>query len=157
MRCYIFVAKEWVKDAQNEARVEANLRAEASKALDASKQKNKKLTTKLTAEEKAWISAEVGLKNAQDQAEDQHKRLYLTNIELATAKQQVLELKVDLEKAKAVAQMAEEATKASKQASYDLGVQETEVRLADELAEVCRDYYKEVWLEALNLARVPAT
>ena len=36
-------------------------------------------------------------------------------------------------------------------------MQETEVRLADELAEVCRDYCKEVWMEALNLARVLAT
>ena len=27
----------------------------------------------------------------------------------------------------------------------------------DELAKVCRDYCKEVWLEALNLARVPTT
>ena len=25
------------------------------------------------------------------------------------------------------------------------------------MAKVCRDYYKEVWLEALNLAGVPAT
>jgi len=53
--------------------------------------------------------------------------------------------------------MAEESAEASKQASYELGVQETEVRLADELAEVCRDYCKEVWLEALNLAGVLAT
>ena len=51
--------------------------------------------------------------------------------------------------------MAKEAAKASKQASYELGVQETEVRLVDELAEVCTDYYKEVWLKALNLAGVP--
>ena len=29
--------------------------------------------------------------------------------------------------------------------------------MADELAKVCRDYYKEVWLEALNLAGVLAT
>ena len=36
-------------------------------------------------------------------------------------------------------------------------MQETEVRLADELAEVCKDYCKEVWLEALNLAGVPTT
>ena len=28
--------------------------------------------------------------------------------------------------------------------------------MADELVEVCRDYCKEVWLEALNLAWVPA-
>jgi len=36
-------------------------------------------------------------------------------------------------------------------------VQETEIRLTDELAEVCRDYCKEVWAKALNRARVPAT
>ena len=53
--------------------------------------------------------------------------------------------------------MAKEAAEVSKQASYELGMQETKVRLANELAEVCRDYSKEVWLEALNLAGVPAT
>ena len=53
--------------------------------------------------------------------------------------------------------MVEEAVEALKQASYKLGVRETEVRLADELVEVCRDYCKEVWLEALNLAGVIAT
>ena len=31
----VFVAEEWVKDAWNEARVEANLRAEANRALGA--------------------------------------------------------------------------------------------------------------------------
>ena len=66
-------------------------------------------------------------------------------------------LSVDLEKAKATARMAEEAVEVSKQASYELGVQETKVRLADELVEVYRDYCKEVWLEALNLAGVLAT
>ena len=33
----VFVAEEWVKDARNEARVEANLRAEANKSLGAMK------------------------------------------------------------------------------------------------------------------------
>ena len=51
--------------------------------------------------------------------------------------------------------MVKEAVEVSKQASYDLGVQETAVCLAEELAEVCRDYCKEVWMKALNLARVP--
>ena len=49
----VFVAEEWVKDAQNDARVEANLHAEANKALGTSEQKNKEFTTKLTAEERA--------------------------------------------------------------------------------------------------------
>jgi len=111
----------------------------------------------LIAEERARLSAKVGLKNAQDQAKDQRKRLYHTEIELAIAKQQILRLSADLEKVKAVAWMVEEAVKASKQASYELGVQETEVQLVDELAEVCRDYCKEVWLEALNFVEVPTT
>ena len=51
--------------------------------------------------------------------------------------------------------MAKEATEAAEQASYDRGVQETEIRLANELVEVCIDYCKEVWAEALNQARVP--
>ena len=33
----VFVAEEWVKDARNEASVEANLRAEANKSLGAMK------------------------------------------------------------------------------------------------------------------------
>ena len=40
----------------------------------------------MVAEERVRLSAEVGLKNAQDQANDQHKRLYHTEIELAMAK-----------------------------------------------------------------------
>lgn len=71
-------------------------------------------------------------------------RLYHTEIELATAKQQVLELSADLEKAKAATWVAEEAVEASKHASYELGLQEAELRLADELVEVYRDYCKEV-------------
>ena len=39
----VFRAKEWVNDTRNEARVEANLHAEANQALGASKQKNKEL------------------------------------------------------------------------------------------------------------------
>ena len=151
------MADEWVKNARNKARVETKLRAETSKALKGAEQKNQELTTKLTMEERVQKSAKVGLKNVQDQAEDQRKKLYHTEIELATAKQQVLKLKAKLQRAKDVTLMTEEAAEASKQASYDLGVQETEVCLADGLAEVCRDYCQEVWMEALNLVEVPAT
>ena len=108
----VYVAEEWVKDAQNEARVEANLRAETSKALKALKHKNQELVAKLTAEERARKSVEADLKNVQDQAEDQRKKLYLTEIELATQKQLVLGFKAELEKAKAATQMAEEAVEA---------------------------------------------
>ena len=35
----VFMAKEWVKDARNKVRVEANFRVETSKALAVAKQK----------------------------------------------------------------------------------------------------------------------
>ena len=52
--------------------------------------------------------------------------------------------------------MVKEVAKASEQKSYILGVQETEVHLIEELAEVCKDYCWEVWIEAFNLARILA-
>lgn len=150
------MAEEWVRDAHNEARVKANLRVETSKALGAAEQKNQELTVKLTTEERERRSAEADLKNAQDQAEEQCKKLHYTEIELAMAKQQVADLKVELEKAKKAARIAKEAAEAKEQKSYNLKVQETEVFLAEELAKVCRKYFQEVWTEALNLASVPA-
>ena len=60
----MFKTKEWVNDAWNEARVEANLRAETSKALGAVEQKNQELATKLIVEEKGRKNIETSLKNA---------------------------------------------------------------------------------------------
>ena len=86
------------------------------------------------------MSAEVGLKTVERQAKDQRQKLHLTEIGLATQRQLVLDLKVELQKAKEVALLAKEAAEAEKQASYLLGVEETQIRLAEELSEVCRDY-----------------
>ena len=49
--------------------------------------------------------------------------------------------------------MTEEAAEASRQAFYNLKVEETDIRLAEKLAEICRDYCKKTWMEALNLAK----
>ena len=57
--------------------------------MGSAEQKNQELTTKLTVEERAWKSVEADLKNAMDLVEDQCKKLYHTEIKLATAKQQV--------------------------------------------------------------------
>ena len=80
------------------------------------------------------------MKTAERQAEEQHQKLHLTEIDLATQKQMVIDLKVELQKAKKEAQLAREATEVEKKASYQLDVEETEVRLAKELSEVCWDY-----------------
>jgi len=52
--------------------------------------------------------------------------------------------------------VAKETTKATKRAFYERGVKDTEIRLAKEVARVCRDYCTETWIEALNTAVVPA-
>ena len=89
-------------------------------------------------------------------AEDQHKQLHMTEIELATQRQLVLDLKAELQKAKDATRVAKEAFEVAKTASYECGVQEMETRLAEKVAGVCKDYCAETWAEALNQAGVPA-
>ena len=72
----------------------------------------------------------------------------------------VLDLRAELQRvkdaAKKAAWVAKETTKVAVTASYECGVEETEKRLAKKVAEVCRKYYTESWIEALNNAGVPA-
>ena len=96
------------------------------------------------------------MKTAEKQAEDQHQTLHVTEINLATKKQTVLDLKAALQKAKKETQLAKEATEAEKRAAFQLGVEKTQVRLAKELLEVCTDYCSIIWGKALNVAGVPA-
>ena len=90
--------------------------------------------------EQGCQSALVGLKMAGAQAEDRRKRLYTTELDLATKKVAVLSLKAKLEKVKAEAQAIQEATQAVERAAYERGVPEMEQRLAEEVVKVCRDY-----------------
>ena len=75
----------------------------------------------------------------------------------------MLDLKAALQKAKEEARLAKEeaqlvreAAEAKKRAFYQLGAEEIEARLSEELPEVCRDYYSISWAYALNAAGVPA-
>jgi len=65
-------------------------------------------------------------------------------------------LKAELQKAREAAQLAKEALEAEKQMAYAFGVEETQARLTKELAEACKDYCDATWVEALNIAGVPA-
>ena len=76
----------------------------------------------------------------------------MTEIDLATQMQMVIDLKAELQKAKDIVQLAKEATKAEKQAAYALSVEETQARLTEELVEVYKDYCDATWDEALNVA-----
>ena len=94
------------------------------------------------------------MKTAEKQAEDQHQTLHVTEINLATEKQTILDLKATLQKAKEETQLAKEATEAEKRAAFQLGVEKTQVRLAKELSEVCMDYRSIKWGKALNVVGV---
>ena len=63
-----------------------------------------------------------------------------TEINLATEKQLVMELREELQKAREAIQLIKEAVEAEKQAAYTLGVEETQVRLTEELSTVSREY-----------------
>ena len=76
-------------------------------------------------------------------------------MELATSRQLVLDLKAKLQKTNEAVQLTKEIAEAEKQVSYLLDVEEMQIRLAEELFEVCEDYYSVTWAEALNLAGVP--
>ena len=75
--------------------------------------------------------------------EDQRQKLYTIEINLATEKQTVLNLKAKLQKTKDATLVAREAAEATVNASYERGVLDTETRLVEEVAIVCRDYVTE--------------
>ena len=112
------MAKKWVKEARNSVKNKVQLRLETEKALRAVKEENKELLSKLTAKERERRNVEARLKNAQTQIEDQRNLLYQIEIELSISRQLMLELKVNLQKAKEAAQLAKETTEAKKQASH---------------------------------------
>lgn len=145
------MAEEWYRDAHKQADVEALTCVDVEKSLGVARQEQIELSEKLKVVDQARLSAEDGLKTAERQAEDQRQKLHLTEIDLATQKQLVIDLKAELQKAKEEAQLAREAAEAEKKAAYQLGVEETQVRLAAELLEVCRDYCNMTWDKALTI------
>ena len=116
-------------------------RHEVKKTLRAVEEEKTQLAEKLKTSKHKRLSALAGLKTAKAQAKDQGNLLYTTKLNLATEKAMVLSLKAELQKAKDETQTAKEAVKAVEVATYERGVLETEQRLAEEVAEVCKDYY----------------
>ena len=104
---------------------------------------------------RARDSVKAGLKKTEKQFEDILKQLHYTEINLATEKQLVAELREKLRKAREATQLVKEATEAKKQAAYTLGIEETQARLTEEFSTVCRDYCDISWCKALDVAGVP--
>ena len=134
------MAEDWVKSACSEARAAFDARSEVEVELGALKENHSKMAEQLKEAVRARDSAEAGLKTTEKQFEDIRKQLHYTEINLATEKQLVTELREELRKSREAAQLIKEAAEAKKQAAYTLRMEETQARLTEEFFAVCRDY-----------------
>ena len=119
------MADEWVKDARIETKVEFDAWSEVEKEAGNLKEDQAKLPKQLKEAIRARDSSEASLKNTEKQAEEQRKQLHFTEINLATEKQLVKDLREEFRKVREATQLAKEAVEAKKQAAYTLGVEET--------------------------------
>ena len=129
-----------MKNSREETRAAHNARETAEAHLNALKDKQSQMADQVKKALQDKASAEAGLKTTEKQAESLRSELHLCEINLETEKQMVKELREELRKAREDAQLLKEAAKAEKQASYTLGVQETQSRLTEEFSSVARDY-----------------
>ena len=82
-----------MKNFREEVNAEVQSRLAVEKAVGALRLEKESLNEKIKEAIKARESAEVGFKNTKRQAEDMRQQLHLTEINLATEKQTVLDLK----------------------------------------------------------------
>jgi len=146
----IYVAEEWVKNSREEVNAKVQSWLAVEKAIGVLRLEKESLSEKVKEAIKARDSTEAGLKTTTRQAKDMHQQLHLTEINLATKKQSVLDLKAQLLQVKEAARVAREAAEAAMAASYERGVKDTEARLIEEVAVVYRDYCTESWGVAMD-------
>ena len=119
---------------------EAQSRYAAEKAAADLKQDFDRQDKEIKKVKKAHASAEAGIKNAEKQAEDLCIKLCQSEEKLMAEQQAVSTLKAELARTKEKARLAREAAKKAVAASYERAVRDTEARLAEEVAIVCREY-----------------
>ena len=134
------MAEEWGKSFRDETRAAHEARKTAEAHLNVLKDQQKQMAEQVKKALQDKASAEAGLKTTEKQAETLRSELHLCEINLVTKRQMVKDLHEELRKAKEAAQLLKEVTEAEKQASYALGVQETQSRLTEEFSSVVRDY-----------------
>ena len=101
--------------------MEFNARSEVKKEVGALKEGQEKLSKQLKKAVRARDNSEVGLKNAEMQAEKQCKQWHYTKINLATEKQLVKELREEFQKAREATQLAKAAVEAGSGLLIHLG------------------------------------
>ena len=126
--------------AREDLHKEAQSHCATEKAAGDLKQDFDRLNNEVKEVKRAHASAEAGLKNATKQADDLCIQLRQSEEKLTTERQAVSALNAEVAKIKEEARLAKEAAEKAVAASYDRGVRDTEVRLTEEVAAVCRDY-----------------
>ena len=129
-----------MKNSREETWAAHDARETVEAQLGALKDKQAQMAKEVKQALKAKASAEAGLKTTERQAEDLRGELHHCEINLATEKQLVKDLREEVRKAKEAAQLLKEAAETEKQTAYALGVQETQSRLTEEFSSVARDY-----------------
>ena len=152
----IFIAEEWAKKAREDLHREAQSRYAAEKAAGDLKQDFDRQDKEIKEVKKAHASAEAGLKNAEKQADDLRLKLRQSEEKLTAEQQAVSTLKAELARTKEEARLAREAAEKAVAASYERGAHDTEVRLTEEVAIVCKEYITTAWGVATDRAAVPA-
>ena len=89
----IYVVEEWVKNSREEINAEVQSRLTVEKAARVLKQEKDSLADKVKETIQARDSAMAGLKTTEKQAMDMRQKLHVTEINLATEKYAVLDLK----------------------------------------------------------------
>ena len=87
------MAEEWVKNARSEARAAFEAQSEVEVELRTLKENHSKMAKQLKEAVRARDGAEAGLKTTEKQFEDIRKQLHYTEINMATEKQLVTELR----------------------------------------------------------------
>ena len=144
-----------MKNSREETRAAHDARETAEAHLNALKDKQAQMADQVKQALQDKANAEAGLKTTERQAESLHKELCYCEINLETEKQVVKELREEFRKAREAAQLLKEAAEAEKQASYALGVQETQSRLTEEFSAVAKDYCDITWGKAFDAVGVP--
>ena len=108
------MAEEWVKNSRNETRAAQDARDTVEAQLGALKDKQAQMAEEVKQVLKVKASAVAGLKTTKRQAEDLRKELHYYEINLATEKQLVKDLREEVRKAKEATQLLKEAAEAEK-------------------------------------------
>ena len=103
-----------MKNTRGEARAALDARSEVKVELGALKENHSKMVEQLKEAVRTRDSAEAGLKTMEKQFENIRKQLHYTEINMATEKQLVTELREELRKAREAAQLFKEAVEAEK-------------------------------------------